>query len=162
MVKLYFKKLILVLCTFLMWLAISVALAMVFGLANDIGINYAAYTLCMVASTLIIAVLVGVIKVKDNLSKINYLTECELKHVSFFKEASSILKSTPFIAEVLGFASWLVPLMVYVCCFPENAEKPLYQLILTSLLVMVVLTFVFILFDIAITFIVRKIWMRKF
>ena len=162
MVKLYFKKLILLLCTFLMWLAISVTLATVFGLANDIGINYAAYTLCMVAGVFITAVLVGIIKAKDSPSKIDYLTECELKHIGFFKEVSSILKSRPFIAEALGFASWLVPLMVYVCCFPENAEKPLYQLILTSLLLITVLTFMFALFDLTVTFIVRKIWMRKF
>lgn len=162
MVKLYFKKLILLLCTFLMWLAISVTLATVLGLADDVDVNYTAYSICMISSGVITAVLAGVVKARDNLSKIDYLTETELKKRPFGREVAGILKSKPFIAEVLGFATWLVPLMVYVCTFPENATLPLYQKALTSLLVVVVLTIVFALLDLAVTFTVRKIWMRKF
>lgn len=162
MVKLYFKKLMLLLCTFLMWLAISVTLATVFGLANDITINYTAYSICMISSGVITAVLAGVVKAKDSLSKVEYLTETELKKRPFGREIAGILKSKPFIAEILGFATILVPLMVYVCTFPENAALPLYKKILAALLVMAALTVVFVLLDLAVTFTVRKIWMRRF
>ncbi|MBO5913419.1 MAG: hypothetical protein J6Q76_08115 [Clostridia bacterium] len=161
MVKLYFKKLLLIFCLLLMWFAVSAFIATALGLGNDL-INYTAYALCMVASGVISTVAAGVIKARDLMTKVEYVTEALVNRPKFWGEVRRILKSKPFIAEALGFASWLVPLMVYVCCFPENAEKPLYQLILTSLLLITVLTFMFALFDLAVTFIVRKIWMRKF
>ena len=161
MVKLYFKKLLLILCLLLMWFAVSAFIATALGLGNDL-INYTAYALCMVASGVISTVAAGVIKARDLMTKVEYVTEALVNRPKFWGEVRRILKSKPFIAVVVGFATWLVPLLVYVCTFPENAALPLYQKALTSLLVIVVLTIVFALLDLAVTFTVRKIWIRKF
>ena len=162
MVKLYFKKLLLIFCLLLMWFAVSAFIATAFGLANDTGINYTAYALCMAASSIISTVAAGVIKARDLMTKVEYVTEALVNRPKFWGEVRRILKSKPFIAEVLSFATILAPLMVYVCTFPENAALPLYQKILTSLLVTAELTAVFVLLDLAVTFTVRKIWMRRF
>lgn len=161
MVKLYFKKLLLIFCLLLMWFAVSAFIATALGLGNDL-INYTAYALCMVASGVISTVAAGVIKARDLMTKVEYVTEALVNRPKFWGEARRILKSKPFIAEILGFATILVPLMVYICTFPENAALPLYKKILAALLVMAALTVVFVLLDLAVTFTVRKIWMRKF
>ena len=144
-----------------MWFAVSAFIATALGLGNGL-INYTAYALCMVASGVISTVAAGVIKARDLMTKVEYVTEALVNRPKFWGEVRRILKSKPFIAEILGFATWLVPLLVYVCIFPENAALPLYQKALTSLLVIVVLTIVFALLDLAVTFTVRKIWIRKF
>ena len=144
-----------------MWFAVSAFIATALGLGNGL-INYTAYALCMVASGVISTVAAGVIKARDLMTKVEYVTEALVNRPKFWGEVRRILKSKPFIAEILGFATWLVPLLVYVCTFPENAALPLYQKALTSLLVIVVLTIVFALLDLAMTFTVRKIWIRKF
>ncbi len=160
MLKLYFKKLLILLCTFLMWLAITVTLCTIFGLANKPQIDYGAYSLCMIACGVITAVLTGVVKVRDNVAKLEYLTGIQLKRLPFGREVLGILRSKHYIAEILAFLTWLVPLMVYICTFPENAAKPIHTLILTSLFVMAVFVLVFALLDLIVTFTVRKLWMR--
>lgn len=161
MVKLYFKKLLLIFCLLLMWFAVSAFIATALGLGNDL-INYTAYALCMVASGVISTVAAGVIKARDLMTKVEYVTEALVNRPKFWGEVRRILKSKPFIAEVVGFATWLVPLLVYVCTFPENATKSLILLIGASLFIMVILTFVFAVLDLVVTFIVRKIWMRGY
>ncbi len=160
MLKLYFKKLLILLCTFLMWLAITVTLCTIFGLANQPQIDYGAYSLCMIAGGVITAVLTGVVKARDSVAKLEYLTEIQLQRLPFGREVFGVLRSRYYIAEALAFLTWLVPLMVYVCTFPENAAKPIHTLILTSVFVTLVFTVVFALFDLIVTFTVRKFWMR--
>ena len=126
MVKLYFKKLLLIFCLLLMWFAVSAFIATALGLGNDL-INYTAYALCMVASGVISTVAAGVIKARDLMTKVEYVTEALVNRPKFWGEVRRILKSKPFIAEILGFATILAPLMVYVCTFPENAALPLYK-----------------------------------
>ena len=144
-----------------MWFAVSAFIATALGLGNDL-INYTAYALCMVASGVISTVAAGVIKARDLMTKVEYVTEALVNRPKFWGEVRRILKSKPFIAEILGFATILAPLMVYVCTFPENATKSLILLIGASLFIMVILTFVFAVLDLVVTFIVRKIWIRKF
>lgn len=162
MIKLYFKKLLLILCLLLMWFAVSTFIATAFGLATNVGINYTAYALCMLASGVVSTVAAGFIKARDLSRKVEYVTEALVNRPTFWGDVRGILKSRPFIAELLGFATWLVPLLVYVCTFPENAAKPIGMLILTSLFVIVVFTAVFAFLNLLATFIVHKIWMKKY
>ncbi len=145
-----------------MWLAVSVFIATALGLANDTGINYTSYALCMAASGVITTVAAGVVKARDLSHKVEYVTEALVNRPTFWGEVRSILKSKPFIAELLGFATWLGPLMVYVCTSPENVSKPIGRLILTSLFVIVNFTAIFAFLDLLVTFIIRKIWMRGY
>ncbi|MBO5746966.1 MAG: hypothetical protein J6S13_07770 [Clostridia bacterium] len=159
--KLYLKKLLVLLGTFLMWLSITVAVCVVLGLSKEPTVDYTKYSVCVAICGVITAVLTGVVKFGDNTAKLNYVTETQLQRRSFWQELLSILKSKPFIAEVIAFATWLVPLLVYVCLFPENATLPLYKKILTSLFVITEFTLIFALVDLIVTFTVRKIWMKK-
>ncbi len=159
--KLYLKKLLVLLGTFLMWLGITVAVCVVLGLADEPTVDYTKYSICMTICGAVTVVLAGVVKFGDNTAKLDYVTETQLQKRSLWQEISSILKSKPFIAEILAFATWLVPLLVYICIFPENASLPLYQKVLTSLFVIAEFTLVFALVDLIVTFTVRKVWMKK-
>ncbi len=160
--KLYLKKLIVILGAFLMWLGITVAVCVVLGLADKPTVDYTKYSICMAVCGVVTAVLTGVVKFSDNTAKLDYIAETQLQKRTFWQEISSILKSKPFTAEILAFATWLVPLLVYICIFPENAVLPLYQKVITSLFVIMVFTLIFALIDVIVTFTVRKIWMKKY
>lgn len=162
MLKLYFKKLISVLGTVLMWFAVSVIVGMVCGLVQKPGINYFAYSMCMVVSGVVTVLVVGKLKFSDMQQKREYLTETQFQKMKFLREILNILKSKAFISELAAFATLLVPLMVYVCQFPENADMSLSRLILTSVVVITELTAAFALLDLVVSLIVRKLWMKGY
>lgn len=160
MLKLYLKKLILVLGVILEWIAISAVIVMVCGFSRQPEINSFTYLMCMIASGVVTAVLVGVVKVKESRRKTEYLTATQLQQVKFWREILDIVKSKPFIAELLAFITWLVPLMVYVCQLPDIAVDTPDVLIKTSIFVIVVFTAAFALVDLVVSFFTRKLWMR--
>ena len=162
MLKLYFKKMISVLGTVLVWFAVSAIFAKLCGLSQKPGTDYVAYSICLAASGVVTALLVGKIKLSDMQQRREYLTDTQFQKKKFLREIWNILKSKAFISELAAFATLLVPLMVYVCQFPENADMSLSRLILTSVVVITELTAAFALLDLLVSLIVRKLWMKGY
>ena len=152
MIKLYLNKLISMICLILVFFAIYlVGFSLSTVLTNLIVVCRIAFICIAAISSLIIAYN---LRIKNATVKTKYIT---VHNDSFLKDIIYAFKSKDYIAEILAFETFVIPIFIYAAI---SEHTPFVPFVIGTIALIVISVFVFSLVDILLWFIVYKKWRK--
>lgn len=154
MIKLYFSKLVTLICLILVCFAIYLVGFSIFSVLTNFILICRIVFLCI--ATMCCLIIVYKHRVKNATAKIKYIT---VHNDSFLKDIIYVFKSKDYIAEILAFETLVIPIFIYAAI---SEHTPFVPFVIGTIALIVISVFVFSLVDISLWLIVYSKWRKNY